>query len=220
MKYLILFITIYLTAYWEVVLLLAKSLFKKREVKVMKDKFVTGIITKKANLELKVFRIIKSDMPFGFMVGLTGKPVMALSSKLYKTFTKDELEFVVLHEAGHFVLKHSIKEAVVVISAFVIGSVPIFLSNSTLPIAGVLATGFVLGLIVLKYGTLSEIEAEKFMLGKISSPVAVISASKKFQNVWRKTPPENSLVFRLFYRGLHQDKRIRMAKEEIKRRAK
>ena len=43
------------------------------------------------------------------MAGLPFWPKIILSEGLYKSFNRDELEWVILHEAGHCVLWHNLQ---------------------------------------------------------------------------------------------------------------
>src|SRR3989338_4125174 len=73
------------------------------------DKWIKSIVKKKTGLSLLDITIFHDQKMYGMMVGFPFWPKMILSEGLYKSFNKDELEWVILHEAGHCVLWHNLQ---------------------------------------------------------------------------------------------------------------
>lgn len=152
-------------------------------------------------------------------MGIPGRPIMILSSALYKTFNNSEKEYVILHEAGHSKLNHSIKEAVVFIVLFI---VMVFVQRdffATNSLFTALLLGVAAGISNIQIARLFEHEADNFAVRRMADPQGMIGATKKFIDAYKKiTPPENSFVHLLFYRGAPYSKRIAKAQIEMERR--
>src|SRR5690606_23869539 len=128
--------------------------------------------------------IAHSNRLFGQMVGLPGKPLMILSEKVYKTFSKEKLEYVILHEAGHYKLAHSLREALFFIISFFIGC---YFINGFILIEDyliIITVGFLLGILNIKHAQIHEYEADRFALTRIKDPKGMISATQKFQKAF------------------------------------
>ena len=78
----------------------------KRGIKTisLKDKWIHETVLKKTGLRLLDITIFHDKKMYGMMAGIPFWPKMILSEGLYKALNKDELEWVILHEAGHCVL--------------------------------------------------------------------------------------------------------------------
>src|SRR3990167_7649858 len=87
-----------------------KPLIAKQKMKVAQDKWITNLVNKTSEVKLQKFLLVGSRELFGGMSGLPGKPLLSLSKTLYKTFTQKELEYVILHELGHYINIHPLKE--------------------------------------------------------------------------------------------------------------
>lgn len=200
--------------------LLVSSIRKgKRPVVVVKNPALIQLIYRKTRLYLKSIRISASEKPWGMMVGLPRYPYMILSSQLMKTFNADEIEYVVLHEAGHYVLAHSAKLAILFVSFIIFGSITV--TDIPIPFIWVPITLFI-GLIMIQASRLCEYEADAFALYHLTNPKGMISATKKFEKAYHHFGPvrhdEDTLLGRLIYMGIPYNARIRSAEREMQKR--
>jgi len=158
-KYIVFFLVLAYVSQWMTINLYLTSLGQKQQVLTeVKDSPLIELIKSKTDLTLKSFQIIASPKLYAVMIGVPGKPYMILSSKLNQDFTDSEKEYVVLHETGHYLLHHSIKEALFFAGLFILGC---FLIKKRpwylIPILGIL-----FGLIYIQFGMRSEYEADHF----------------------------------------------------------
>jgi Zn-dependent protease with chaperone function len=153
------------------------------------------------------------------MIGLPKYPYMVLSSHLVKTFTTSEIEYVVLHEAGHYVLAHSAKLAALFVSFIIFGSIVV--TDIPIPLIWI-PTAVLIGLIMIQASRLCEYEADAFALHYITNPKGMISATQKFEKAYQNFGPvrhdEDTLLGRLIYMGIPYNARIRSAKREMEKR--
>lgn len=190
---------------------------KKKPVTLLRNVGISKILSTKAKTKIDTIKIIESDLPFGMMVGIPGNPQLILSRKLYETFDKDELEYVILHEAGHYKLSHSVKELTEGIIFFAIGLF-VLVRFPSIILAAIL--GLVFGILMIQLAKISELEADNFSLKRMRNPKGMITATEKFYKVWKSQDPKIPLIRYLFYRGNPYENRIKMATVDIKRRFK
>src|SRR3972149_1407306 len=87
----------------------------KIKTEPLNDKWINQTILRKAGLKLSGVTLFKDKLMYGMMTGLGPwvMPRMVLSEGLYKNLNKDELEWVILHEAGHCVLWHNLQSMII-----------------------------------------------------------------------------------------------------------
>lgn len=187
----------------------------KKATTILKDEKIEKVLLIKAKIKIDNIKISESSDLFGMMIGIPGNPQLILSRKLYETFDSDELEYVIMHEAGHYKLAHSIKELLEGLVFFGIGIV-VLKKYPNMFLAASL--GLVFGILMIQFGKLNEIEADKYSLERVGNPNGMITATEKFREAWKRQDPNNSIIRFLFYRGNPYENRIRMASEEINKR--
>lgn len=187
---------------------------KKKPVTFLKNAGISKILSAKAKTKIDTIKMTESDLLFGMMVGIPGNPQLILSRKLYETFSKDELEYVILHEAGHYKLGHSVKELTEGIVFFGLGLL-ILNRFPNLLLAAVL--GLIFGILMIQLAKISELEADNFSLKRVGNPKGMITATEKFYKVWKHQDPKSPLIRFLFYRGNPYENRIKMANEVLLR---
>ena len=157
-----------------------KPLIAKQKMKVAQDKWITNLVNKTSEVKLQKFLLVGSRELFGGMSGLPGKPLLSLSKTLYKTFTQKELEYVILHELGHYINIHPLKEVVTYIFLVAIS----FVLTINLDISLVTLTGLFLGILSIQIMKLFEFQADNIAIRNISDINGAISATKKFQSYY------------------------------------
>jgi Zn-dependent protease with chaperone function len=211
-RYLFLFLIMGAVSQWMVLSLYLTSMGQKRQILTeITDSPLINLIKVKTGLQLTSFRIIASPRLYAVMIGIPGKPYMMLSSRLNEEFTDSEKEYVVLHETGHYLLHHSVKEAIFFGLLFIIGAFIVHKRKwFVVPLAGV-----ILGLVYIQFGMVSEYEADRFAVNHISDPHGMITATEKFKNAHNPPLNDAGLKWRLFYRSTPYRERIEMANKEL-----
>lgn len=181
------------------------------------DKWIKSTVKKKTGLSLLDITIFHDKKMYGMMAGLPFWPKMILSEGLYKSFDRDELEWVVLHEAGHCVLWHNFQAVLIQIFMLLFGIYTIWKLN--LPLIAVPIYSILLSFIciqILRWGI--EYIADKFSIDRVDNPKGVITAQDKFRNTYIKNPfhCEKSIFRFLLHWNIYPARRIAMAKERIK----
>jgi len=178
------FITIFIViADWDQIALFVIALLRPSVKKAaFKDKRMLKIVNEKVGMKLSHITVITSGKMYGGMSGLLRKPKMILSSALLKNLNKDELEYVLLHEAAHFKYFHPIIIGLsqIILTVFGLYILQFFSAFSSLVI------GVILGLILIQIARITERHAENFAVSHMGDPNAMISAFDKFEETWSK----------------------------------
>jgi Zn-dependent protease with chaperone function len=215
MQYLALLVVAAGVTFWQQIVLLLSSAPRSRASRDLKDPSLLSRIGDVSGLQLTAISIIDSHLPYGLLVGLANHPTMVFSTALYDSFTREEREYVALHEAAHAKFGHNAKEAVVFMISYLLGCALLLLFSGTLSwIIAVPLLGIVIGATNIQFARLFELQAERFAVEHVSNPHAVITATEKFRAAYAASAPrERSLRRRLFYRAVPYDTRIALAKE-------
>lgn len=146
------------------------------------------------------------------MVGLPFWPKMILSEGLYKSFTKDELEWVILHEAGHCVLWHNLQAFFIQIGVLFFGIYTILLFKLSLFLTSIYAIllSFVC-IQILRWGI--EYVGDRYSINRVGNPGGVITAQEKL----RKAYKVKGILRFIFHWNIPSTKRIEMAKQRMQK---
>lgn len=207
------------TAMWTQINLLLGSLGQKNSpVTIVQNDVLRKLIRDKTGIDITSIKISESNRPFGMMIGIPPKPQLVLFRGLYDTFSPSEMEYVVLHEAGHYVLWHSVIELLVGIVLLITGVLilkmipqfPVFLLCAVV-------LGIVFGVVMIRLGRIHEYQADRYSAQHMTNPQGMIDATNKFRGFYGKslTENKNKVIQAMFYRGNPYDNRIKMAQAEI-----
>lgn len=203
-----------LLANWHIVTSTLTGLQKPQAVyEKVDNEVLSEFIRQKTGVTIESFYIVNSEALFGGMTGMLGKPVMTISKKMYESFSEDELSYIVLHETGHYVKGHSVKDVLIQLG-LVVGAFLILRSVKLSPrwaISGAIMSAIILGVIVIQLARGFEWEADAFALEHLDDPQSMIRATKKLQKAW-DGPADDSLIRQLFYRGIPYSERIEHAR--------
>lgn len=219
MLYLILLVSSACGVLWMQILMWISALGKKNILSPVPHPDAFQKLIENTGISLQNISIINSDRPFAQMAGLPGRPFMIISKNLYTTFSKDKLEYVILHETAHYKYNHTLKELGVFIFSYLFCSLIFMLVKDsfawiiTIPL---LAT--VIAVSNIQIARLFERQADEYAARKMRNPHGMISATKHFMHFYGTNPPETSRRRKLFYRGNPYSERIRIAEKEIERR--
>lgn len=221
-KYFVFAIVLGYTGLWvQTNLLLATFGKGKPPITSVQNEVLTNLINEKTGLKLEKINISESDRPFGMMTSVFWSPQMILSRNLYENFNNSEKEYVILHEAGHYKLRHILQEWILGLSLLTLGIwlLKKFKANKTaLPAAA--AMGLIFGIMFIQLGKIHELQADQYSLDRMTDPQGMIAATEKFKSYYgpKYSQNTNTLIQWLFYRGNPYDNRIKMAEEEINSR--
>ena len=196
------------------------SLFVGPKIKtsILKDKWINDIVKKKTGLTLLDITLFHDKKMYGMMAGLPFWPKMILSTGLYESLNKDELEWVILHEAGHCVLWHNLQSFFIEMITMALGIYLIQLNKINLffiPIHAIL-----LGILCIQLiRWITEYVADSYSIKLVDNPKGVITAQDKFRKNYSKNfMSDEKSVFRfLFHWNIYPSQRIEMAKKRLKK---
>lgn len=215
MQYILLIFVTLTVSLWKQLQIQLPVFKKKNPVAISKDPKILKVLDKKLGFKIKSFKILKSKKPFAMMIGLPGYPQLIISEKLYKTFEKSELEYVLMHEAGHYIRNHTIREAVYTF-LFILGGIFVLstIDNLWVAILVSIGLGVINGLILIQLGKWHEYEAEYFARENIKNKIGMINATEKFRKYYGNYGVRNSFLQWAFYRALPFDERIKIAQSK------
>lgn len=222
LKYIIFSLVFVYSFLWTAINLFASSLGKeKTPLTVIENQEIQQLVLSKTGIDIVNLKISESPHPFGMMIGIPTQPQLVLSRGLYETFTPEAMEYVVLHEAGHYALWHGTIEFVAGIVLFGIG---IYLlkkmTDTKKSLVLSLVIGLLFGILMVQIGKLHELQTDKFTIQRIGNPSGMIEATNKFRDYHGKKYSQNTnpVIQFLFYRANPYDNRIKMAELEIESR--
>ncbi len=184
---LLLFILVYLVIcnWFQLRSFLSIIIGPKYKTSSVDDTWIKAIVKKKTGLSLLDITIFHDQKMYGMMAGFPFWPKMILSEGLYKSFDKDELEWVILHEAGHCVLWHNLQAFFIQIGILSFGINTMLLFKLPLVLTPLYAIFLSFVCIqVLRWGI--EYVADRYSINRVDNPRGVITAQDKFRNAYDK----------------------------------
>ncbi len=204
---------LYITNWNRIRLVFRTLLNPKTSISNFTDKQFINRVNKKAGLKFDI-KIQESDWIFGYMPSIPIKPVVVISSGARKYLTDDELEWIVLHEAGHCVLWHVVKSILAGFVILIFGIVTIYYFK----ISTLMIPFYVLVLSIFYYQVereISEKQADLFSLNRISNPQAMITANQKMKARVTSIFYKNKILTKLLTPHLTYDERIELANSKL-----
>lgn len=216
LKYL-LFTVIFLgIANWISVYYFLINLFKPRQKLVsVKDKEMLAKLKRKTGLDSSI-RLMEINKMIGFMISSPPfPPVMVFSNKLFNAFNNNEREWVLLHEAAHYFMWHSLKFALSQLIILIIGLLLIkkFIGNDW--ILSVSFIGLLLGIIYVQIAKIFEYQADTFAAENMDNPRGMITGNIKMRKA-NTGILANPIMKKLFIIAVPYEKRIKLAERQLK----
>lgn len=152
------------------------------------------------------------------MVGIPTQPQLVISRAVYNSFSPSALEYVVIHEAGHYRFWHGLIEVIMMGILFIVGV--ILIKKFKFNFITVIILGLVGGILLTQLGKVNEIKADEFTAKTMTNPRGMIEATNNFRNYHGKryTQNDNKILEFLFYRSNPYDNRIKIAEQELQGR--
>lgn len=170
---------------------------KKAVSKDLKDKVILALIEKKTGLKLTKIIILDTEKIWGLMAGWPMKPYMIISKDAYKGFSKDEMQWLLLHEGGHYVLWHSGKMILLHVIFLITGYLVLTKLGGNMSLG--LFLGILFAVIYTQIARRFEYEANYFALSRMDNPKGLDKLYEKAkQRYGKKGMTENSFWRKLF----------------------
>lgn len=169
-------------------------------------------VSSKVGIPFKIL-IQKSPYLFGYMPGIPVKPTLVISSAVVESFTKNELEWIIFHEAGHCLMWHVPKNAVAQILVVSLGVWITATCNLSLILT--LLNALIFGILWYQIERIFEREADTYALANISNPQGMITANMKMKARGKSIFYKNELLTKLFTPHLTYDERMDMARKKL-----
>jgi Zn-dependent protease with chaperone function len=183
---------------------------------VIEDSWISKTIKEKTGLIISEINIFHEKAMYGMMAGIRPWPKLILSEGLYRNLNKNELEWVMLHEAGHAVLWHNLQALLFEVVLIVFGILIIWTTNMVLPLS--ILFSMLLSLICIQIiRWFIEYKADEYAISRVTNPRGVITAQEKFSKSNYQTPlnKEGSLLRFLLHWNITPSIRIEMAKKRL-----
>jgi len=205
----------FLLCNWIQIWYLLGNLLKQKENKItpFENKKLLLKMREKTKLPLSIKIIDEKTKMIGFMISSPPfKPLMLFSEKLHNAFTEDEMQWVVLHESGHYLMWHNLK--------FALSQILIFLSIVYL------STKFNFGLLLLlilltisaiayiQIAKIFEYQADSYAAQNMDNPRGMISGNIKMRDA-NKGFLSNPIMKHLLTIAVPYEERIRLANRQI-----
>lgn len=186
---------------------------KKDKITPFENKKLLLKMREKTKLSLSIKIIDEKDKMIGFMVSSPPfKPLMLFSEKLHKAFTDDEMQWVILHESGHYLMWHNLKFTLVQLMIFIIGyylvaqikagllwSFPVFV---------------VLSLIYVRVAKIFEYQADCYAAKNMDNPEGMITGNIKMREANRYLTT-NKFVKGFLTIAVPYEERIKIARKRL-----
>lgn len=219
MSYLIFaIIFLFICNYFQIIHFAKLIVGPKIKTEILKDDWINFVVKKKTGLNLKEITLFKDKKMYGMMTGLEPliMPRMVLSEGLYKNLNKDELEWVILHEAGHCVLLHNLQS--MIIELIFLGTGLYLISTQNINLFLIPIVSLILSVISIQIIRLmTEYTADMYSISRVDNPRGVITAQDKFRKNYKESifSNEKSIVRFLFHWNIYPSQRIKMAKKRL-----
>lgn len=180
---------------------LIKSFFEgfvkgKDKSEDLRDEKILNFIKDKSGLKLQKIKLLDTQTTWGMMAGLPGSPYMIISKDAYENFSKDEMQWLLLHEAGHYVLWHN---PIIIFQQFLL----LFLGIFVLTQFNYLWLGFLMGVLLSVVHTQMarayEYEANYYALSKMDNPKGLKNMYQKAKERWRKKGKEKDTLWQKMF---------------------
>ena len=167
----------------------------------------------KTKLPLSIKIIDEKNKMIGFMVSSPPfKPLMLFSEKLYKAFTDDEMQWVILHESGHYLMWHNLKFALSQILLFILVvyfSIKININNLLL-----ISLLVVSAIVYIQIAKVFEYQADIYAAENMDDPHGMITGNIKMRDA-NKGFLSNKIMKYVLTIAVPYEERIKIANRQI-----
>lgn len=188
----------------------------KTKTSLIKDDWIIKTVKKKTGLLLLDITLFHDKKMYGMMAGLPFWPKMILSTELYKSFNKNELEWVILHEAAHCIFWHNLQSFLIELLTLTLGIYLIQLNKINfinIPILSILLS--IICIQIIRWTT--EFTADSYSINRVDNPKGVITAQAKFKKNYKShlLNNEKNILRYLFHWNITYSQRIELANKRL-----
>lgn len=180
------------------------------------NKKLLAKMRKKTKLPLSIKILDEKKKMIGFMISSPPfKPVMLFSEKIYKSFSDDEMQWVILHESAHYLMLHNIRFIIVQLTLFATGVYLFYWLETNLII-----TVFIfitLSLVYIQLAKIFEYQADNYAAKNMNNPKGMITGNLKMLKT-NKGLFKNKILRYLLTIAVPFEERIKIAQKQIKLR--
>ena len=150
----------------------------------LKDQKILELVKSKTGLKLNKIKLLDTKTTWAMMAGLPAMPYMIISKDAYENFSKDEMEWLLLHEAGHYALWHNAKMILHQLLFIAIGVWTLSVFNELLVALLVAVSCAILHTQLVRR---FEYEANYYALSKMDNSKGLKNMYEKAKQRWRKS---------------------------------
>jgi Zn-dependent protease with chaperone function len=186
---------------------------KKNKLTPFENKKLLLKMREKTKLSLSIKIMDEKDKMIGFMVSSPPfKPLMLFSEKLNKSFTDDEMQWVILHESGHYLMWHNLKFALSQILLFI--AVIYFDLRTNVGTAVLFLLLIVSAIIYIQIAKIFEYQADTYAAENIDNPHGMITGNIKMRDA-NKGFLSNKIMKYVLTIAVPYEERIRIARKQL-----
>jgi len=186
---------------------------KKNKFIIFENKELLRKMKEKTKLPLSIKIMDEKNKMIGFMVSSPPfKPLMLFSEKLHKAFTDDEMQWVILHESGHYLMWHNLKFALSQILIFLVVvyfSIKTNIGNALLMLLLVISA-----IIYIQIAKVFEYQVDTYAAKNMDNPRGMITGNIKIRDA-NKGFLSNSIMKHLLTIAVPYEERIKLANRQI-----
>ncbi len=167
------------------------ALFKNESARKCSDVengLIKNIIYSKTPIKSDItIRLCDTRDFFGLMAGLPGKPVVYISTTGISELSDSGLEWLILHETGHYVLLHPYKWATVQVVLILIGIfilVFVYRKKQSLVVPILLILVVLVGFVSTHFDRVQEVQANQFALDRMSDSKGLQEGARALMRVY------------------------------------
>lgn len=186
---------------------------KKNKLTPFENKKLLLKMREKTKLSLSIKIMDEKEKMIGFMVSSPPfKPLMLFSERLYKAFTDDEMQWVILHESGHYLMWHNLKFALSQIFLFILVVYLLIKLNVGFILSLLLLT--ISAVIYIQIAKLFELQTDTYAAKNMDNPKGMITGNIKMRDA-NKGFLSNPIMKHLLTIAIPYEERIRIANSQI-----
>jgi len=185
----------------------------KQKTSSFENKKLLLSMRKKTKLPLTIKILEEKNKMIGFMVSSPPfKPLMLFSEKLYKSFTDDEMQWVILHESGHYLMWHNLKFALTQIFLFI--AVIYFVLRSNVGSVVLFLLLILSAAIYIQIAKIFEHKADTYAAENMDNPHGMITGNIKMRDA-NKGFLSNKIMKYVLTIAVPYEERIRIARKQL-----
>lgn len=188
--------------------------FKKTKI-ILEDQNLIDKYKKKTGLDLNIYVLDTNKISGAMITSKPFKPRMLVSKGAFKYLDDDERDWLILHEAGHYIYYHVLLDLLLWLYFLSLGL--FFIYHFQLTLVSTIFCGIILSIIFYQLERLFEYHADEYALSKVDDREAMAHANQIMKRRTKTFIYKNPILTILLTPHLTYDYRIKMAKSPNKK---